>query len=180
MPIKIAEPFVSGSDKNAVSTSPRTILLVDLHALMQVRLCLIQIVPSMQPLAMLQREEFFHRDNRHIVALRIAGSGLLRRVVGIERMSCERLPVFFYPESRVFDKCGLFGNAFPAHAGQEFSGIRVFWRADFQLGVVPGAELCGKIIEHAVPAFRVLEGKGWKNVKVVEGGVMAWPYPREK
>jgi len=25
-----------------------------------------------------------------------------------------------------------------------------------------------------------LEGNGWKNVKVMEGGIMAWPYPREK
>ena len=26
----------------------------------------------------------------------------------------------------------------------------------------------------------LLESKGWKNVKVLEGGIMAWPYPREK
>jgi NADPH-dependent 2,4-dienoyl-CoA reductase/sulfur reductase-like enzyme/rhodanese-related sulfurtransferase len=26
----------------------------------------------------------------------------------------------------------------------------------------------------------VMEGNGWKNVKVMEGGIMAWPYPREK
>jgi len=29
-------------------------------------------------------------------------------------------------------------------------------------------------------AALALEGNGWKNVKVMEGGVMAWPYPREK
>ncbi len=26
----------------------------------------------------------------------------------------------------------------------------------------------------------VLEANGWKNVRVLEGGIMAWPYPREK
>ena len=26
----------------------------------------------------------------------------------------------------------------------------------------------------------VLEANGWKNVKVMEGGIMAWPYTREK
>jgi rhodanese-related sulfurtransferase len=26
----------------------------------------------------------------------------------------------------------------------------------------------------------LLQGHGWRNVKVMEGGVMAWPYPREK
>ncbi|MBK1723910.1 FAD-dependent oxidoreductase [Thiocystis violacea] len=26
----------------------------------------------------------------------------------------------------------------------------------------------------------ILEGHGWRNVKVMEGGVVAWPYPREK
>lgn len=29
-------------------------------------------------------------------------------------------------------------------------------------------------------AALVLEANGWKNVKVMEGGLMAWPYPREK
>jgi rhodanese-related sulfurtransferase len=29
-------------------------------------------------------------------------------------------------------------------------------------------------------AARVLMGKGWTKVKVMEGGLMAWPYPREK
>ena len=26
----------------------------------------------------------------------------------------------------------------------------------------------------------ILQGYGWRNVKVMEGGIMAWPYPREK
>ena len=29
-------------------------------------------------------------------------------------------------------------------------------------------------------AALVLEANGWKNVKVMEGGIAAWPYPREK
>jgi rhodanese-related sulfurtransferase len=26
----------------------------------------------------------------------------------------------------------------------------------------------------------ILNAHGWRNVKVMEGGIMAWPYPREK
>ena len=26
----------------------------------------------------------------------------------------------------------------------------------------------------------ILQGHGWRNVKVMEGGVAAWPYPRER
>jgi rhodanese-related sulfurtransferase len=37
-----------------------------------------------------------------------------------------------------------------------------------------------KISLRGYEASRVLQGHGWKNVKVMEGGVMAWPYPREK
>jgi NADPH-dependent 2,4-dienoyl-CoA reductase/sulfur reductase-like enzyme/rhodanese-related sulfurtransferase len=37
-----------------------------------------------------------------------------------------------------------------------------------------------KISLRGYEAALVLEGNGWKNVKVMEGGVMAWPYPREK
>jgi len=37
-----------------------------------------------------------------------------------------------------------------------------------------------KISLRGYEAELVLEGNGWKNVKVMEGGVMAWPYPREK
>ena len=29
-------------------------------------------------------------------------------------------------------------------------------------------------------AARVLMGRGWTNVKVLEGAIAAWPYPREK
>lgn len=29
-------------------------------------------------------------------------------------------------------------------------------------------------------AAAILQGHGWRNVKVMEGGVVAWPYPREK
>lgn len=29
-------------------------------------------------------------------------------------------------------------------------------------------------------AARVLEGRGWTNVEVMAGGIVAWPYPREK
>lgn len=37
-----------------------------------------------------------------------------------------------------------------------------------------------KISLRGYEAARVLMGKGWTNVKVMEGGLMAWPYPREK
>ncbi|MBN1532718.1 MAG: FAD-dependent oxidoreductase [Spirochaetes bacterium] len=37
-----------------------------------------------------------------------------------------------------------------------------------------------KISLRGYEAARVLEGHGWKNVKVLEGGIMAWPYTREK
>jgi len=37
-----------------------------------------------------------------------------------------------------------------------------------------------KISLRGYEAALVLEGNGWHNVKVMEGGVMAWPYPREK
>jgi NADPH-dependent 2,4-dienoyl-CoA reductase/sulfur reductase-like enzyme/rhodanese-related sulfurtransferase len=37
-----------------------------------------------------------------------------------------------------------------------------------------------KISLRGYEAQLVLEGNGWKNVKVMEGGIMAWPYPREK
>ena len=37
-----------------------------------------------------------------------------------------------------------------------------------------------KISLRGYEAALVLEDNGWHNVKVMEGGVMAWPYPREK
>jgi NADPH-dependent 2,4-dienoyl-CoA reductase/sulfur reductase-like enzyme/rhodanese-related sulfurtransferase len=37
-----------------------------------------------------------------------------------------------------------------------------------------------KISLRGYEAALALEGKGWKNVKVMEGGIMAWPYAREK
>ncbi|OQA33491.1 MAG: putative adenylyltransferase/sulfurtransferase MoeZ [Betaproteobacteria bacterium ADurb.Bin341] len=37
-----------------------------------------------------------------------------------------------------------------------------------------------KISLRGYEAARVLEGHGWTNIKVMEGGVMAWPFPREK
>jgi NADPH-dependent 2,4-dienoyl-CoA reductase/sulfur reductase-like enzyme/rhodanese-related sulfurtransferase len=37
-----------------------------------------------------------------------------------------------------------------------------------------------KISLRGYEAAIVLEGNGWKNVKVMEGGVLAWPYPRGK
>lgn len=37
-----------------------------------------------------------------------------------------------------------------------------------------------KISLRGYEAARVLEGRGWTNVKVMEGGITAWPYPREK
>ncbi len=37
-----------------------------------------------------------------------------------------------------------------------------------------------KISLRGYEAARVLEGRGWTNVKVMEGGVMAWPFSREK
>jgi NADPH-dependent 2,4-dienoyl-CoA reductase/sulfur reductase-like enzyme/rhodanese-related sulfurtransferase len=37
-----------------------------------------------------------------------------------------------------------------------------------------------KISLRGYEAQLVLNAYGWKNVKVMEGGVMAWPYPREK
>lgn len=37
-----------------------------------------------------------------------------------------------------------------------------------------------KISLRGYEAARVLEAAGWKNAKVLEGGIMAWPYKREK
>lgn len=37
-----------------------------------------------------------------------------------------------------------------------------------------------KISLRGYEAAIVLEANGWKNVRVMEGGIMAWPYPREK
>jgi len=37
-----------------------------------------------------------------------------------------------------------------------------------------------KISLRGYEAALVIEANGWKNVKVMEGGIMAWPYPREK
>ena len=37
-----------------------------------------------------------------------------------------------------------------------------------------------KISLRGYEAARLLQNRGWTNVKVMEGGVMAWPYPREK
>lgn len=37
-----------------------------------------------------------------------------------------------------------------------------------------------KISLRGYEAAIALAGNGWKNVKVMEGGIMAWPYPREK
>lgn len=37
-----------------------------------------------------------------------------------------------------------------------------------------------KISLRAYEAQLILESHGWTNVKIMEGGVMAWPYPREK
>jgi NADPH-dependent 2,4-dienoyl-CoA reductase/sulfur reductase-like enzyme/rhodanese-related sulfurtransferase len=37
-----------------------------------------------------------------------------------------------------------------------------------------------KVSLRGYEAATLLEAHGWKNAKVLEGGVMAWPYPREK
>jgi len=37
-----------------------------------------------------------------------------------------------------------------------------------------------KISLRGYEAALILEANGWKNVRVMEGGIMAWPYPREK
>jgi NADPH-dependent 2,4-dienoyl-CoA reductase/sulfur reductase-like enzyme/rhodanese-related sulfurtransferase len=37
-----------------------------------------------------------------------------------------------------------------------------------------------KISLRGYEAALAIEGNGWKNVNVMEGGIMAWPYPREK
>ncbi|MDI6742421.1 MAG: FAD-dependent oxidoreductase [Smithella sp.] len=37
-----------------------------------------------------------------------------------------------------------------------------------------------KISLRGYEAALALEGNGWEDVKVMEGGIMAWPYPREK
>jgi NADPH-dependent 2,4-dienoyl-CoA reductase/sulfur reductase-like enzyme/rhodanese-related sulfurtransferase len=37
-----------------------------------------------------------------------------------------------------------------------------------------------KISLRGYEAARVLMGRGWTNVRVMEGGIAAWPYPREK
>jgi NADPH-dependent 2,4-dienoyl-CoA reductase/sulfur reductase-like enzyme/rhodanese-related sulfurtransferase len=37
-----------------------------------------------------------------------------------------------------------------------------------------------KISLRGYEAAVILQANGWRNVKVMEGGIMAWPYPREK
>ena len=37
-----------------------------------------------------------------------------------------------------------------------------------------------KISLRGYEAQLLLEANGWTNVKVMEGGIMAWPFPREK
>lgn len=37
-----------------------------------------------------------------------------------------------------------------------------------------------KISLRGYEAARALESRGWTNVKVLEGGILAWPYPRER
>jgi len=37
-----------------------------------------------------------------------------------------------------------------------------------------------KISLRGYEAALILEANGWKNVRVLEGGIMAWPFPREK
>ncbi len=37
-----------------------------------------------------------------------------------------------------------------------------------------------KISLRGYEAARLLEARGWRNVKVMEGGIMAWPFPRDK
>ncbi len=37
-----------------------------------------------------------------------------------------------------------------------------------------------KISLRGYEAALILEANGWKNVRVMEGGIVAWPYPREK
>ena len=37
-----------------------------------------------------------------------------------------------------------------------------------------------KISLRGYEAARIIEANGYTNVKVMEGGIMAWPYPREK
>ena len=37
-----------------------------------------------------------------------------------------------------------------------------------------------KISLRGYEAASLLEAHGWRNVKVMEGGIMAWPFPREK
>jgi NADPH-dependent 2,4-dienoyl-CoA reductase/sulfur reductase-like enzyme/rhodanese-related sulfurtransferase len=37
-----------------------------------------------------------------------------------------------------------------------------------------------KISLRGYEAALILESQGWKNVKVLEGGIMAWPFPKEK
>jgi hypothetical protein len=34
--------------------------------------------------------------------------------------------------------------------------------------------------ENGYEAALVLEANGWKNVRVMEGDIVAWPYPRKK
>jgi len=37
-----------------------------------------------------------------------------------------------------------------------------------------------KISLRGYEAARLLEARGWRNVKVMEGGIIAWPFPRDK
>jgi rhodanese-related sulfurtransferase len=37
-----------------------------------------------------------------------------------------------------------------------------------------------KISLRGYEAALILEANGWNNVRVMEGGIMAWPFPRER
>jgi rhodanese-related sulfurtransferase len=37
-----------------------------------------------------------------------------------------------------------------------------------------------KISLRGYEAALILEANGWRNVRVMEGGIMAWPFPRER
>ena len=44
----------------------------------------------------------------------------------------------------------------------------------------PATKIRCKILLRGYEAALILQGNGYTNVKVLEGGIMAWPWAREK
>lgn len=48
------------------------------------------------------------------------------------------------------------------------------------LAVCAVAPECGTAMLRGYEVARILESEGWSNVRVMEGGILAWPFFREK